>query len=153
MAATPLQLAGHGHTSRVDADGPASGLLGRAPPPPLLAPTRTPMGWLLEVLAADPAALARRASPLLLMGALYFILFWSLSGSTPGGRMLGVRVVASNGAPPSWLRAGLRVAADLLGLLAGALGWLWALFDLERRTFHDKVAGTWVVRVPREAAT
>ncbi len=127
-------------------------LLALVDAPPLLAPARTPMGWLLNVLAADPAALLRRGSPVLTMGALYYVLFWSLSGQTPGARLLGVRVVAADGGPPSWARAVARALVRALGLLAGALGWVWALFDLERRAWHDKLAGTWVVREPREAA-
>lgn len=61
-----------------------------------------------------------------------------LSG-TPGHRIVGSRVVRINGLPMNLTSAGIRTA--LLLLVAPALVW-----DSDQRGFHDKVAGTALIR-------
>jgi uncharacterized RDD family membrane protein YckC len=100
----------------------------------------------LRVLELDPAAIVLRATPFLGMSGFYLGLFWTLTGRTPGQRLLGIRVVDERGRTPHPVRAGARVLGLALGLLPCALGWLWAAFDLERRAWHDHLAGTYVVR-------
>jgi uncharacterized RDD family membrane protein YckC len=114
-------------------------------PPPLLGDARG-LDALLRVLDVDPAAVVRRYSPALVMASLYFGLFWSLTGQTLGHRMLRLRVVDPRGRPPRPWWAALRVLGHGLGLLAGAMGWLWVAFDREKRGLHDHLARTYVVR-------
>ena len=80
----------------------------------------------------------------LAISLLYDIGFWLLAGQTPGKRVMGVRVVRTDGkrikfgnALRRWI--GYTLSAILL------LGYLWILFDNRRRGFHDKLAGTMVV--------
>ena len=37
------------------------------------------------------------------------------------------------------------VLASLLSLAPVGLGWLWCLFDRERRALHDHLSGTYVI--------
>jgi len=101
---------------------------------------------MLDVLAAAPNAIMHRVLPFVVMSSLYFLVFWGLVGRTPGQRWLGLRVVDASGKLPTPLAATIRVVMALLGLVPGALGWVWASFDREKRTLHDHVAGTYVVR-------
>ena len=73
------------------------------------------------------------------------MLFTALTGSTLGQRALGLKVVRSDGGRPGFIRAIVRVAALLLGLLPGGLGVLWIAFDREKRGLHDHLARTYVV--------
>lgn len=114
-------------------------------PPPLLGDARG-LDAMLRVLDVDPAAVARRFAPALAMAALYFGMFWTLTGQTLGHRMLRLRVVDPHGQPPRPWWAALRVLGHGLGLLAGAMGWLWVGFDREKRGLHDHLARTYVVR-------
>ncbi len=114
--------------------------------PPALVQATTPMGALLEVLGAPPRALLARIVPGLMMAYLYFVLFWITSGATPGCRVLGLRVVDSHGRRMAPGRAILRATVHVLGLLPGLLGYLWIAFDLEKRGWHDKAAGSYVIR-------
>jgi uncharacterized RDD family membrane protein YckC len=40
--------------------------------------------------------------------------------------------------------------AALLSISCGGLGYLWALVDKERLTWHDRISGTRVVLISRE---
>lgn len=99
----------------------------------------------IELATLPVSTLLAMIVPLLVMTALYLVLHWGLIGRTIGQRALGLRVVDGRGADPGWVRSTLRVAATGIGLVPAGLGALWMLFDDERRTFQDHIAGTWVV--------
>jgi uncharacterized RDD family membrane protein YckC len=75
----------------------------------------------------------------------YFVSFWTLTGQTPGCRILGIRVENASG-PKISSRQGLRrfVGVVLAALPLGA-GFLLILVDNQRRGLQDRVGGT-VVR-------
>ena len=81
----------------------------------------------------------------LLVVALYFVGFWSVTGQTPGMRLLRLRVQARSGEPPSAFRSLLRLAGLILAIILLFAGFLPALFDRRRRALPDFVAGTTVV--------
>jgi uncharacterized RDD family membrane protein YckC len=84
-----------------------------------------------------------------LVGLLYFIGFWSLRGQTPGMIPLRLRVVrAADGMRPDWVASLLRYVGLILGFAAILLGVIWVAFDSRRQGWHDKLAGTFVVRDP-----
>ena len=75
---------------------------------------------------------------------LYDIGFWLLAGQTPGKRVMGVRIVRTDGQRLNFGNALRRAIGYVLsGILF--LGYLWILFDDQRQGIHDKLAGTMVV--------
>lgn len=74
----------------------------------------------------------------------YFLVFWTLSGQTPGKALMGVRIVRTNGEPLHIGRAIIRVVGYWVSSIL-FLGYLWVLVDNRRQAFHDKLAGTYVV--------
>ncbi len=89
----------------------------------------------------------------ILASAVYNVGFMVyFNGQTPGKIMFGLRVVKKNGKRVSWLDALLRnvFGYTISGLFL--LGYLWAAFDRERQTWHDKMAGTVVVDERRRVA-
>lgn len=68
-------------------------------------------------------------------------------GRTPGQRMLGIRVVdARTGLPLSRGRAyGRHLMALFVSGQVCYLGFLWMLWDGQRRTFHDMVVTSYVI--------
>jgi uncharacterized RDD family membrane protein YckC len=84
--------------------------------------------------------------PLLLV---YHILFWSLKQTTLGGIVCQLRLVRTDGTPLTFADALVRGLASVPSLLLLAIGALWILRDPERQAWHDKVAGTYVVKVPK----
>lgn len=75
---------------------------------------------------------------------LYFVVFWSTAGQTPGMRLMRLRVL-HNGEPPAVWRSLLRLVGLALAIIPCFAGFLPVLFDRERRGLQDYIAGTVVV--------
>lgn len=76
--------------------------------------------------------------------SVYFI--GSGSGQTPGMRLLNIRAVdAVTGGRVDYGRAFVRYLVGIVSQLPCYLGYFWMLWDPEKQTWHDKVAGTYVV--------
>jgi uncharacterized RDD family membrane protein YckC len=82
----------------------------------------------------------------------YWATFWSTTGQTPGGRVMQVRVVRSDGGRLHTLMAVVRVGATVLAALPLFAGFVPILFTQRRRGLNDWIAHTVVVRV-RDHAT
>ncbi|MFO7320399.1 MAG: RDD family protein [Chloroflexota bacterium] len=68
------------------------------------------------------------------------------NGQTIGKMVMNIRVVKTNGMP---LTAGdviVRYIGYYINTALYGLGWFWAAFDGQRQGWHDKLAGTVVVR-------
>jgi len=85
------------------------------------------------------------AAAWIVWGGVYFVTFWMLTGQTPGGRMLGIRVTGEAGGRLGLMQAVRRVIGLTLALLPLGAGFLPILTDERRRGFHDRFAHT-VVR-------
>lgn len=81
---------------------------------------------------------------LLLVTATYFIWYWLHGGQTLPMKTWHLRVMRTDGHPLGLKQACLRFLLALIGVGLG-FGILWALFDRERRFWHDRMAGTKVV--------
>lgn len=84
---------------------------------------------------------------ILLVG--YHIGFWIWQATTVGGIVVGLRVVRTDGEPLQPVDAVVRALSSIFSFAALGIGCLWMLRDPEHQTWHDKLAGTWVVKVPR----
>ena len=111
-----------------------------------LAASFTLLAVLLRGEAIAPGSLWFQFA-LLAIVTVFFCGFWSQGGQTLGMRAWRIRVVAQDGAPLSWPRAVLRLAAGMLALLPLGLGLWWGIFDAQRRGWHDRLTSTRVVRV------
>jgi uncharacterized RDD family membrane protein YckC len=81
----------------------------------------------------------------LLVAGFYFVGFWSVTGQTPGMRIMCLRVTTSSGELPSLPRSVVRFAGLILAILPLFAGFLPVLVDSRRRALHDFLAGTLVV--------
>ena len=82
----------------------------------------------------------------------YLVTSWRRGGATIGMRPWRLWRVLAADSRPATVRAGtlrVRYAVATLSLLAGGLGFIWALFDEERRCWHDMAAETRLVRMDR----
>ena len=85
----------------------------------------------------------------LLALAGYGALMWKLKSTTIGGIICNLRVVRTDGRDIEWETAIVRALSCFLSLVPAGLGFVWMTFDSNRQTWHDKIAGTVVVRMPK----
>ena len=86
---------------------------------------------------------------LLLLLAIYGATLWKLKGTTVGGIVCGLKVVRLDERPLDWGTTIARALACFLSLVVLGLGFIWVVFDDQKQAWHDKIAGTTVVRVPK----
>jgi uncharacterized RDD family membrane protein YckC len=82
----------------------------------------------------------------LLIWTGYFIWAYSFSGQTIGKRILGIRVAAIDGSSLNWRKGFLRFLGYIPSTIGLLLGFLWSIWDADKQAWHDKIAGTCVVR-------
>ena len=88
-----------------------------------------------------------------------YIIWWLIvlgRGQTPGKQIVGIYVVKDNGEASGWGYTFLRefaIKGILVGLIAAftfEIFWivdnLWAAWDKDKQTLHDKIIGTLVVQ-------
>jgi uncharacterized RDD family membrane protein YckC len=81
------------------------------------------------------------------------IVFWMARQATPGKMVISARIVdARTGAKPSVGQAIVRYLGYYVSLIPFGLGLIWVGLDRRKQGWHDKLAGTVVVRPRRGAA-
>ena len=124
-------------------------------PPDLSIYPRAGFGSRLGALALDVLLLGITGALLhiedgwlFLLIVVYHVGFWAWKGTTIGGIVCHLRVVRSDGTPLRFTEALVRGLSAIFSVAVAGLGWFWMLWDPDRQTWHDKIAGTIVVRVP-----
>jgi uncharacterized RDD family membrane protein YckC len=79
----------------------------------------------------------------------YAAIMWKYKGTTLGGIILGLKVVRVDGRPVDWPTAIVRALACFISLFVAGLGFIWIAIDPDRQGWHDRIAGTVVVRLPK----
>jgi len=77
----------------------------------------------------------------------YFMLFTIFGGTTPGMMMRSLQVVSFTGEPPTPRQMLLRSAGYLLSAGTFFLGFLWAMWDEDALTWHDRISQTYLSTV------
>ncbi|MDY7117765.1 RDD family protein [Halomonas sp. SSL-5] len=81
----------------------------------------------------------------------FFAFFWCRGGMTLGMQAWRLRVQTLEGHAISLRQAMIRYLVAWLSVAALGLGYLWVLFDAERRSWPDIASGTRVVVLPKPA--
>lgn len=75
------------------------------------------------------------------------ILFWIYKSATPGKMVLKAKVVdEETGNPPTVKQSTIRYIGYFLSLIPLGLGYFWVGWDKKKQGWHDKIAGTVVIR-------
>jgi uncharacterized RDD family membrane protein YckC len=85
----------------------------------------------------------------LLLWLIYHVAMWAWKGTTVGGIVVGIKLVRVDGRPVDVGVALVRGAASIFSALVLGLGFFWAGWDRGKQSWHDKIAGTVLVQVPR----
>lgn len=81
--------------------------------------------------------------------AAYSVVLWTLKGTTVGGIVCGLKVVRLDDRPMDWATAIVRALGGFLSFFVAGFGFIWVAFDDQKQSWHDKIAGTTVVFVPK----
>ncbi len=76
---------------------------------------------------------------------VYNLVFLKKLGTTPGKRLMKLKVISVNGGPLDNKQRMTRAAVSLLSGYAAGIGYLWAFWEPQRRGWHDLMADTRVV--------
>jgi uncharacterized RDD family membrane protein YckC len=79
----------------------------------------------------------------------YFSALWAWKNTTIGGIVVGLKVVRTDGRPLTFPVALVRSLAAAFSIMVLFLGYLWIGWDAEKQGWHDKIAGTYVLKLPR----
>ena len=79
---------------------------------------------------------------------IFYTWFWSHGGQTLGMRTWKFKVVSQSGEPLSLLHACKRLLLALLTLAPAGLGLWWKLFDRDKQTLYDRLAGSRLILAP-----
>jgi uncharacterized RDD family membrane protein YckC len=93
-----------------------------------------------------PLLLAIAGGAYVVWAAAYFVVFWSMSGQTPGSRLMQVRLVTPGGGRVKPVRALVRWIAMNVAMLPLPWGYVPILF--KRLGFPDWLAHTRVIEAP-----
>ena len=105
-----------------------------------------------DLLALGMRLSTQLSLDILFMGTL-FILFWVFRNATPGKMLFKCVIVdAKTLAAPTVMQNIGRYFAYYLSLMPVGLGFFWIGFDAKKQGWHDKLAGTVVIKGhPRKA--
>lgn len=82
---------------------------------------------------------------LMLVAVSFHLWFWTHGGQTLGMRSWRLKVVDTAGGPISLKQAVLRYLVAVISLAVFGLGFVWSLFDRQKRTWHDIASSTRLV--------
>jgi len=86
---------------------------------------------------------------LTLASVAYFVYFWSQrDGQTIMNKAMGIKVVKTDGSPITVGTAVVRYIGYIVNdiIFGIPIGFIWAAFDGNKQGWHDKIAGTVVVK-------
>ncbi len=100
------------------------------------------VGFALGILEVDGPAW-------LFIWVAYHIAMWTWLGATVGGLGLRLRVVRINGEPIDFATALVRAFSAFLSVPVLFVGFFWAGWTKERQSWHDRIAGTVIVKLAK----
>jgi uncharacterized RDD family membrane protein YckC len=84
----------------------------------------------------------------LVISAAYWVGFWVWRGQTPGKMALGIKVIRTDSSPVKWQCALCRFLGYIVSAVTLFIGFIWVAFDGRKQGIHDKIADTYVVKLP-----
>jgi len=99
-----------------------------------------------SILRLDPIAGANGLGTLI--GLVYFVALWSSTGGgqTIGMRILNLKVIRTDGSELTLIQAVIRYVGFIISAIPFCIGLIWVAFDADKQGWHDKIAGTYVVK-------
>ncbi|MDY6844243.1 MAG: RDD family protein [Thermodesulfobacteriota bacterium] len=84
---------------------------------------------------------------MLIVVIFYYTYFHGSTGQTVGKKVCKLMVIDKDGDPLGYSKAFFRWIGYFISSVFLCLGFIWAAFDKEKQTWHDKIVGSYVIRV------
>jgi uncharacterized RDD family membrane protein YckC len=84
----------------------------------------------------------------LVISVAYWLGFWVWRGQTPGKMALAIKVIRTDSSPVKWQCALCRFLGYIVSVVTLFIGFIWIAFDGRKQGIHDKIADTYVVKLP-----
>ncbi len=106
-----------------------------------------------ELIEFLQKSMVHLAAETILLGVV-FVMFWILKSATPGKMLIKSSIVdARTFGKASGGQSFVRYLGYFLSLIPFGLGFLWIAFDSRKQGWHDKLAGTVVIKGKPEQLT
>ena len=83
-----------------------------------------------------------------IVGIAYHVGFLAWRGQTPGKILLNIKVIRTDGGLVSLGYALLRFLGYVLSFVVIGIGFLQIIYDPRKQGWHDKIADTYVIKLP-----
>ena len=83
---------------------------------------------------------------LFFLGSSYFVILSGYGGKTIGKMIMGIRIISNEGDNIGFWHSFVRWIGYYISGSFLFLGFLWSMFDRNSQSWHDKIAGTYVVK-------
>jgi uncharacterized RDD family membrane protein YckC len=79
---------------------------------------------------------------------IYFVAFCAWRGQTPGKILTGIKIIRTDSSPVTWQYSLLRYLGGIISTIIVFIGFILIAFDTRKQGLHDKIADTYVVKLP-----
>jgi len=83
---------------------------------------------------------------LFFLGSAYFVILHGYGGKTIGKMLLGIRLITEQGDSVGFWKSFVRWIGYYISTAFLFIGFIWPIFDSRAQSWHDKIAGTFVVK-------
>ena len=84
----------------------------------------------------------------LIGSTIYAVACWAATGQTVGKVAMGIKVIRTDSSPVDLRCAFIRFLGCLLSVASLGLGFIILAFDSHKQSLHDRIADTYVVKLP-----
>ena len=84
----------------------------------------------------------------LMVSTAYAVLSWAATGQTVGKMTLGIKIIRTDSSAVDLRIAFIRFLGCLLSAATLGIGFIILAFDGHKQALHDRIAGTYVVKLP-----
>ena len=106
------------------------------------------LGFIVGTIAYFFPAPAIWATSGVAVSIAYWLGFWMWRGQTPGKMAAGVKIIRTDSSPVKWHCVLWRILGYIVSLATLFIGFIWVAFDGRKQGIHDKIADTYVVKLP-----
>ena len=80
------------------------------------------------------------------ISCFYFTQFYGSTGQSVGKKLMGIKVIPVTGGMMTYKKALVRYLGYLISEIPFFFGFIWIAIDKDKQGWHDRIAGTYVVK-------